>query len=98
LIERLLTRRYDPPRANGILRIPQLVENPKLQKRIAAGEVDQAEARKREQACLTLLAEYDRGRGSLDAVVDALGASGSRSASSGSWRPTSASSASSSSW
>jgi hypothetical protein len=63
---------YTPTRMYTAVRVPQVEGNPRLQKRIAAGEVDQEAARKFERACLDLLSRYDRGDGSLDAVLDAL--------------------------
>ena len=54
------------------LRVPQVEGNAKLQRRIQAGEVDQALARRLERAALTQLAAFDRGETDVDAVVAAL--------------------------
>lgn len=56
------------------LRVPQVGGNPKLKRRIVAGEVDQAEAIHLERTCLEGLTAYDSGRASVDEVVDALAA------------------------
>jgi hypothetical protein len=54
------------------LRIPQVDANPKLQRRIRAGEVDGRVARRLEQHALETLRAYDDGACSLEAAVDAL--------------------------
>jgi hypothetical protein len=59
-------------RAYSAVRVPQVEGNPKLQKMIASGEVDQEKARKHERACLDLLTRYDRDEVKLDPLLDAL--------------------------
>jgi hypothetical protein len=54
------------------LRIPQVDANPKLQRRIRAGEVDGRTARRLEQRALAVLRGYDKGEASLDQAVAAL--------------------------
>ena len=54
------------------LRIPQVDANPKLQRRIRAGEVDGRAARRLEQQALAAVRAYDRTEASLDAAVSAL--------------------------
>ncbi len=54
------------------LRVPQVDANPRLQRRIRAGEVDGRAAHRLEQRALFVLRDYDRGEASLDAAVDAL--------------------------
>jgi hypothetical protein len=50
---------YTPERTYTALRVPQVHGNMKLERRIRAGEVDQDAARKAEQKCLRLLADFD---------------------------------------
>ena len=54
------------------LRVPQVEGNAKLQRRIRAGDIDQALARQLERAALGELAAFDRGAADLDSVVAAL--------------------------
>jgi hypothetical protein len=54
------------------LRVPQVEGNAKLQRRIRAGDVDQALARRLERAALGQLAAFDRGTTDVDSVVSAL--------------------------
>jgi queuine/archaeosine tRNA-ribosyltransferase len=54
------------------LRVPQVEGNPKLQRRIRAGEIDQGLARRLERAALEQLAAFDRDETNVDAVVAAL--------------------------
>ena len=54
------------------LRVPQVEGNAKLQRRIRAGDVDQALARRLERAALGELAAFDRGTTDVDSVVSAL--------------------------
>jgi hypothetical protein len=54
------------------LRVPQVEGNPRLQRRIKAGQVDQGEARRLEQRCLLTLRQYDRGAAPLEDALDAL--------------------------
>ncbi|HEV7837567.1 MAG TPA: tRNA-guanine transglycosylase DpdA [Gemmatimonadaceae bacterium] len=54
------------------LRVPQVEGNAKLQRRIRAGEIDQALARRLERAALAQLVAFDGGRSDVDAVVAAL--------------------------
>jgi hypothetical protein len=54
------------------LRVPQVDGNPKLKAAIQAGRTDQRDAIEREQACLRLLRDYDRGKAPARDVLDAL--------------------------
>lgn len=63
---------YTLDRTYTALRVPQVQGNAKLERRIRAGEVDQDVARKAEQKCLRLLAEFDAGKRKLAPVLDAL--------------------------
>ena len=54
------------------IRVMQIDGNLRLKRRILAGELDQNEGRRLEQACLSSLAAYDRGEASLEATLDAL--------------------------
>jgi hypothetical protein len=54
------------------LRVPQVEGNAKLVRRIRAGEVDQALARRLERAALGQLDAFDRGESDVDSVVTAL--------------------------
>ncbi len=65
---------YTPTRTYSAIRVPQVEGNPKLQARIAAGEINQDQALRLERECLRSLIEYDRGRAGLETVLYALGA------------------------
>jgi hypothetical protein len=52
----------------------QVDGNLRLKRRILAGELDQNEARRLELACLSNLAAFDRGKATLDDVLDVLDA------------------------
>jgi hypothetical protein len=54
------------------LRVPQVEGNAKLQRRIRAGDIDQALARRLERNALGRLAAFDRGETDVDSVVAAL--------------------------
>lgn len=54
------------------LRVPQVEGNAKLERRIRAGEIDQALARRLERGALGALAGFDRGKSDVDSVVAAL--------------------------
>lgn len=54
------------------LRVPQVEGNPKLERSIRAGDIDQALARKLERNALAQLAAFDRGTTDVDSVVAAL--------------------------
>jgi hypothetical protein len=54
------------------IRVPQVQGNPKLQRQIGAGQINQTEARRLEQACLHALREYDRDTTTVDAVLDVV--------------------------
>ena len=54
------------------LRVPQVDGNPKLKRRIVAGEVNQPEAIRLERQCMEMLAAFDSGAASVEPVVDAL--------------------------
>ena len=57
-------------RTYSAIRVPQVQANPSLLKKIVAGKVNQAEARRLEQKCLKVLLQFDAGKASVD---DALG-------------------------
>ena len=63
---------HTPEQAYTALRVPQVDGNPKLKARIQAGRVAQQDAAEREQACLSLLRDYDAGSAPAQAVLDAL--------------------------
>jgi hypothetical protein len=63
---------YTMDRTFVALRVPQVEGNVKLQRRICAGEIDQALARKLERNALRALSEFDNGRASIEAAVGAL--------------------------
>lgn len=54
------------------LRVPQVEGNTKLQRRVRAGEIDQALARRLEHAALSQLAAFDNGQVDVESVVAAL--------------------------
>ncbi len=54
------------------IRVPQVEGNASVQKRIVAGEIDQGEARRLEQACLRALRGYDKGSCPLNQVLAPL--------------------------
>lgn len=60
---------YTLDRTYCAVRIPQVEGNPKLGKRIRAGQVNQDVARRLEKACLDVLTKYDRGAASLKEAV-----------------------------
>ncbi len=64
---------YTLDRAYPAVRVPQVQGNPKLQTRIAAGEIDHETARKLETRCLDALRRYDQEMARLDEVLDLLG-------------------------
>src|SRR5690606_28862346 len=63
---------YAPNRTFTAVRVPQVQGNPKLQKAILAGRVNQSEARRLERLCLDLLTKFDRDAASIEVVLDAL--------------------------
>lgn len=63
---------HTPGRPYMAVRVPQVQGNPKLQRRIAAGQVDQDEARRLEQQCLRALRDYDGGGVPVEAVLEPL--------------------------
>lgn len=54
------------------LRVPQVEGNPKLERSIRAGDIDQARARRLERNALAKLAAFDRGASDVESVVAAL--------------------------
>ncbi len=54
------------------IRVPQVEGNQSLQQRIVAGEIDQREARRLEQACIKALRAYDGGVSPLSEVLALL--------------------------
>lgn len=54
------------------LRVPQVEGNPKLERSIRAGDIDQTLARRLERNALAQLVAFDRGQCHADAAVDAL--------------------------
>lgn len=63
---------YSPKGPYSAIRIPQVEGNPKLQRRIVAGEVAQEESRRLEQECLRALARYDRDGRALEHALRLL--------------------------
>ncbi len=63
---------YTPDRTYCALRVPQVEGNARMRSRIVAGEVNQGEARRLEQACLDALTRYDRGECKVPQVVNVL--------------------------
>ncbi len=63
---------YTLDRTYSAIRIPQVAANPKLTRRIRAGEVDQAEARRLERACLDEMAAFDKGSSTVNEVLAPL--------------------------
>lgn len=63
---------YTTDRAYSAIRIPQVDGNPKLMRRIRAGEVDQTEARQLERTCLDAMAAFDAGTADLSDVLAPL--------------------------
>ncbi|MEX2156703.1 MAG: tRNA-guanine transglycosylase DpdA [Gemmatimonadales bacterium] len=65
---------YTATRTYSAIRVPQVEGNPKLQGRIAAGEINQDLALRLERECLRSLIEYDRGGADLETVLTSLAA------------------------
>lgn len=63
---------YTMDRTYSAIRIPQVDANPKLMRRIRAGEVDQAEARRLERTCLDAMAAFDAGTAEIHDVLAPL--------------------------
>jgi hypothetical protein len=63
---------HGPKRTWIALRIPQADGNTKLQQRIRAGEIDQAEARRLERRALVALDSFDRGATKIDDALEAV--------------------------
>jgi queuine/archaeosine tRNA-ribosyltransferase len=63
---------FTAERSFTAIRVPQADGNTKLQRRIVAGQVDQALARKLEKRCLLLLTAYDHHEAAIDDVLEAL--------------------------
>jgi hypothetical protein len=59
-------------RTYSAIRVPQVQANPSLLKKIVAGKVNQAEARRLEQKCLKVLLQFDAGKASVDDVLSPL--------------------------
>jgi len=60
---------YTMERTYSAIRVPQVDANPKLMRRIRAGEVDQAAAHRLERACLDAMAAFDDGIATVDDVL-----------------------------
>ncbi|MFC1482241.1 tRNA-guanine transglycosylase DpdA [Myxococcota bacterium] len=63
---------YTPEKNYVALRVPQVENNPKLRRRIAAGDVDQAEAIRLEARCLERLRAFDAGKTTVRKTLNAL--------------------------
>jgi hypothetical protein len=63
---------YTPDGALPAIRVPQAEGNPRLQRRIAAGIVDNDRARTLERACLEALCRFDVGEATVDEVLAPL--------------------------
>ena len=59
-------------RTYSAIRVPQVQANPSLLKKILAGKVNQAEARRLEQKCLTVLLRFDAGLASVEEALSPL--------------------------
>jgi len=56
-------------RTYSAIRVPQVQANPSLLKKVLAGKVDQAEARRLEQECLKALLQFDAGQRSVEETL-----------------------------
>ena len=63
---------HTPDGAYLAIRIPQVLANTQLKKRIQAGYLSFATARQLERRCLSMLRDYDAGKASLEETLDAL--------------------------
>jgi hypothetical protein len=63
---------YASDRNYAAVRVPQVDGNPKLQRRIVAGEVSQSQARRLELACMQALKNYDRTEEGLEGALRLL--------------------------
>ena len=63
---------YASPEPFTAVRVPQVDGNPKLQKNIRAGRIDQSLAIQLERKCLEALRKYDAGHENIDAVLGVL--------------------------
>ena len=63
---------YTMDRTYSAIRIPQVDANPKLMRRIRAGEVDQAEARRLERTCLDAMGAVEVGTTGIEEVLAPL--------------------------
>jgi hypothetical protein len=63
---------YTLNRTYTALRVPQVEGNARMRRRIVAGEIDQAEARRLERACLDALKRFDQRKLSLRSTLAAL--------------------------
>jgi hypothetical protein len=63
---------YTASGAFTALRIPQVQGNARVEKLIRSGAIDQRKARRLEQTCLLRLREYDKGKESLERVLETL--------------------------
>lgn len=63
---------YTMDRTYSAIRIPQVDGNPKLMRRIRAGEVDQAVARRLERDCLDAMEAFDAGTAEIGDVLTPL--------------------------
>jgi len=63
---------YTPHRNYTAIRVPQIEGNARLQKLILSGEIPQREARKREQACLIALRQFEARELSVDETLEVL--------------------------
>jgi hypothetical protein len=63
---------YTMDRTYSAIRVPQVDANPKLARRIRAGEVDQAEAQRLQRACLDAMAAFDKGSATVNETLAPL--------------------------
>jgi hypothetical protein len=63
---------YTPERTYSAIRIPQVEGNPRLQRRIRAGQVPHENAHKLEQECLTTFKAFDEGKSSIEHLLEVL--------------------------
>lgn len=63
---------YTMDRTYSAIRVPQIEGNARMRSRIAAGEVDQQEARCLEQGCMEALVRFDAGESTLEEALRLL--------------------------
>lgn len=64
---------YTMDRTYAAIRIPQVEGNPKFERSIRAGRINQGEARALEKACLDVMARFDRRKATIGEALKTLG-------------------------